>query len=375
MESDPEVFSGYGALSHADTIITSAKSILLVTGGNSYEASGARWVLDKMLVGKQVLKVSFSGVTLSVDDVDLRYSTVRERWMPDLCVAIGGGTIIDLAKILALALSSKCKRIRDMIGQPHIESQIPVLAVPTTVGSGSEATQFCTMFCDGLKYSLDYPSLRPSWIILDSSLVESLSGLSMVSSILDAVTHAVESIMSVSGNETSRDMAQSALQILIPAVSGGDMRGHLSALQKGSYLAGCAINRSRTCFAHSLGYGLTWRYKIPHGVSVFLPLPEITRFNLSWRPGISVMRIDEEAWSCRVKTLEEGFGVSEPDAIPFMLDRLFDYTGQSSRLRDYGVMRNDLDIIASEGVQYSRSKNNPRVISQAEALGLLERIW
>lgn len=181
----------------------------------------------------------------------------------DLLVSIGGGSAIDTAKAVKYHLLEHSE-YRELL---HI-------AIPTTAGSGSEATQFAVIYQNGVKCSLEHPALLPQYCILDSTLLYSMTAQQRKVSLLDAFCHSIESLLSRHVSAESRAYAAASLDTLLacclPFVNGET--SVYDAVLAAANDAGRAINLTRTTFGHAMSYVLTSAYGIKHGQAAALCL-------------------------------------------------------------------------------------------------------
>ncbi len=197
-----------------------------------------------------------------------------ERKGCDGLVAIGGGSTMDTAKtILAMHMSPSPSQALAM--QYDTASCLPLILIPTTAGSGSEATQTAVVYVDGRKYSLSHPALLSLGVILDASLLRTLPAPMRRSCALDALCQAIESFWSRSATQESRAIAGPAAKGILHTFSSymsGDENAEKDMLRL-SYEAGEAIQLTRTTAAHAMSYQLTKLLGIPHGDACALTLP------------------------------------------------------------------------------------------------------
>lgn len=178
------------------------------------------------------------------------------RYDGDLLISIGGGSAIDTAKGVKYAL----------LEQPRYQG-LAHIAIPTTAGSGSEATRFAVIYQNGEKTSLEHDALLPEHCILDSTLLYSMTAQQRKVSLLDVFCHSIESFLSCHATSESRTHAASALSVLTvhwESFVNGD-RSVYDAVLGAANDAGRAINRTKTTFAHAMSYVLTSEYGIRHG--------------------------------------------------------------------------------------------------------------
>jgi alcohol dehydrogenase len=241
----------------------------------------------------------------------------------ELIVAIGGGSVIDAAKVLAAA-GDDFARVRRFLetgsGEDALQN-LPIIAVPTTAGTGSEVTCWATVWDTDAKkkYSLTRPSLYPTTALVDPLLtVDAPRGVT-VSSGLDALSHALESIWNVHANPVSTALAESAardvLEVL-PRLAADlrnlELRGRMA---RAALMAGLAFSNTRTALAHSLSYHLTLHHGTPHGIACSFSLPMVMRgaIGASRECDAALQRIfgtDLERGARQLEALLHGLGIS-----------------------------------------------------------------
>ena len=184
-------------------------------------------------------------------------------------IAVGGGSAIDVAKCIKLYAMTELKMV---FPTNIVKSDIRLIVIPTTAGSGAESTRFAVVYMNGAKQSIDNDQCYPDDVILDSSLLRSLPLYQRKSTMMDALCHAMESYWSVNASDESRFLAKEAAEEIYKYKDGyfcntaiGN-RGMLFAANK----AGRAINISKTTAAHAMSYKLTTKYGIAHGHAVAL---------------------------------------------------------------------------------------------------------
>lgn len=186
----------------------------------------------------------------------------------DCIISIGGGSAIDTAKALKLFLPLDGEEC--LLNKEHIYVNIKHIAVPTTAGTGSEATRFSVIYYNGEKQSLTDVSIIPDLVVLDPKFLETLPENQKTATVLDALCQATESIWSVNANEASIDYAKKAIDLIIKNAH-SYMQGVSSALvpiQIGANLSGRAINITQTTAAHAMSYKITSLFGVPHGAAV-----------------------------------------------------------------------------------------------------------
>ena len=204
---------------------------------------------------------------------------------PRVIVALGGGSVIDTAKALAAANGDfgRVKRYLETGKGADALSAIPVIAVPTTAGTGSEVTSTAALWDAkaGKKYSLGLPGLYPEQAVVDPELHLGLPRALTISTGLDALSHALESLWNVNANPVSRAFAVSAargmLDSLPKAVEDPGSIDLRSRVARAALLAGLAFSNTKTALAHSLSYPITLDHGVPHGIACSFSLPLVMR--------------------------------------------------------------------------------------------------
>lgn len=195
----------------------------------------------------------------------------------DFLVSIGGGSSIDVAKCIKAFhnLSSS----KPYVEQPILPSELKHLAIPTTAGTGSEATHFAVLYYQETKYSIADQSLRPDYVILDAQLLRTLPEYQRKAGMLDALCQSIESYWALKATNTSRRYASKAIELILNAHQGflvNQNKANQAMLQAADY-AGMAIDITTTTAAHAMSYQLTTNYHIAHGHAVGLCLPAVWR--------------------------------------------------------------------------------------------------
>lgn len=212
-----------------------------------------------------------------------RFAGLRKQ--PDVIVALGGGSVIDSAKVFAAA-GGDFARVRNYLEtQEGAEclSAIPIIAVPTTAGTGSEVTCWGTVWdaANGKKYSLARPSLYPTHAVIDPRLMLGKPQLLTVSTGLDALSHALESLWNINNNPVSANhavvAARDVLDVLPRLVRDLGNLELRSRMAMAALFAGLAFSNTKTAIAHSLSYPITLHHGVQHGIACSFSLPMVLR--------------------------------------------------------------------------------------------------
>jgi len=252
------------------------RRVLLVSGKKSFETSGASAWLLPLLSGIEVIR--YRDFQENPDLADLQTALVSYKKTPfDLIIAIGGGSVLDMAKLIGFFGASGLNPDSYLNQKTEVEFQKQFLvAIPTTAGTGSEATHFAVLYRDKVKYSVADRRILPDVAIINPNLSSAMPPYLTACTGMDALAQAIESHWAVGATKESKEYAEKAIQLALEhlelAVNHPDEKSR-SGMAKAAYWAGRAINISKTTLCHALSYPLSAHYNYPHGhaVSLFLP--------------------------------------------------------------------------------------------------------
>lgn len=297
---------------------------------------------------------------------------------PDGVIGFGGGSAIDLAKGAAAALGAGLAPAellrRSAASGPLPGAPLPIVAIPTTIGTGSEATHFAAYYADGRKVSLADPRLRPAGVVLDAGLLARLPAGVAADSALDATAQAAESIWALGATgRSTRDAARALREAMVsaaPAVD-GDAASRARMLLA-AHLAGRAIDVSKTTAAHALAYPFTMRFGVPHGLAVAFWLPAVLRYNAAMTRATCAdpRRFDE--LSRRVEIVVRLLGGIDAKESAALLAQHTRRLGRPATLTELGIDSRSALAALREGADPVRLSNNPRVVLDTDLPELVE---
>ncbi|RKZ73415.1 MAG: alcohol dehydrogenase, partial [Candidatus Parabeggiatoa sp. nov. 3] len=239
--------------------------------------SGAEKLLQPLF--KEIDVERFSDFQSNPQLTDILAGIVRfKQSHADIVIVVGGGSSIDVAKSINI-LAHQTSTINDIVkGKVQIEAKkrLPLIAMPTTAGTGSETTHFSVIYIDHVKYSLAHPYILPDYAIADVCLVKNMPKYLSASTGFDALAQAIESYWAVGSTEESKQYAKQAIEIIlnnfVDSVHNPTNITNRRNMVYAAHLAGQAINISKTTAPHALSYILTTHWGIPHGHAVALTL-------------------------------------------------------------------------------------------------------
>ena len=292
-------------------------------------------------------------------------------------VGFGGGSPMDVAKLAAYLLGSG-DNLDEVWGVDIAKGvRLPLVLVPTTAGTGSEATPISVITCEGgVKLAVNARPLTADWAILDPSLTVGLPRGVTAATGLDAIVHAVEAYTSARlKNPISDALAREALRLLTPnlltACNEPTNIPVREAMLLGAHLAGLAFSNAPVAGVHALAYPLGGLHRLPHGVTNALMLRHVLQHN-------SEAARDHYAELAPI-VVPDCEGEGSQARVAMLIDRLDELVRESGiapRLRDYGIDIAEAPTLAREAMKQTRLLvNNPCEISEADARRLYEAAW
>lgn len=310
------------------------------------------------------------------EDIVLRCAAMATD--KDGVIGFGGGSSMDVAKLAAL-LAKSGETLAAIYGVGLAKGpRLPLMLVPTTAGTGSEVTPISIVTTGtNEKKGVVSPVILPDIALLDPDLTLGLPPLVTAATGIDAMVHAIEAYASKSANNNpvSKILAREALRLmganLLRAVRDGSNREARGAMLLGAMLAGQAFANAPVAAVHALAYPLGGHYHIPHGLSNALVLPEVLRFNAPEAEHLyAEIAIDAFPELAEIGTQARATAFAD------RLHRLAEECGLPMRLRDNGVTRDSLPMLAEDAMKQTRLLvNNPRTLSYDDALTIYEKAW
>jgi hypothetical protein len=266
---------------------------------------------------------------------------------------VGGGSVIDTAKTLMVGTEDASFEALVALlaaGRPFEPHRVkPLIAVPTTAGTGSEVTPWATVWDKGAsrKYSLHLPQTWPQAAIVDPDLTASLPAGPTLAAGLDALSHALESIWNVNANPVSDTHAVAAARAVLATLpelmQDLNSRALRTRMSQAALQAGLAFSNTKTALAHSISYEMTLQHGLPHGIACSFTLPMV----LGRAIGIDAGR---DAVLARI------FG-EDLAAAPARLTRFLEDLGVSTRFASYGVSADDEARLVTAALDGVRGRN------------------
>ena len=290
----------------------------------------------------------------------------------DGVVAVGGGSSMDVAKVVAVLLGGD-QNLADLYGVDQVTGgRLPLILVPTTAGTGSEVTPVAVITTgETTKAGVSSATLLPDIAVLDADLTLGLPPAITAMTGVDAMVHAIEAYTSRhKKNPVSDSLARQALQLLgsniRAAVHEGGNREARANMLLGALLAGQAFANAPVAAVHALAYPLGGHYHIPHGLSNSLVLPSVLEFNAPHASDLYA-----ELAHIVVGEAVSGSNEAKTAAMIGALRQLIEDVNLPARLREVKVAKNDLEMLARDAMLQQRLLiNNPRDVNFDDALSI-----
>ena len=292
-------------------------------------------------------------------------------------VGFGGGSPMDVAKLAAYLLGSGDEL--DSIWGVEIAKgrKLPLALIPTTAGTGSEATPISVITCEGgVKLAVNARPLIADWAVLDASLTLGLPAHVTAATGIDAIVHSVEAYTSARlKNPLSDALAREALRLLagnlLKAIEEPRNIEARSAMLLGAHLAGLAFANAPVAGVHALAYPLGGIHHLPHGLSNALMLRVVLQHNSD-----AARELYAELAPILDPQCEEQGSQARCATLIDRLDQLVTASGIKPRLRDHGIAEGDIPVLAREAMKQTRLLvNNPCPIEEQDARRLYEAAW
>nr|WP_208998521.1 iron-containing alcohol dehydrogenase [Roseibium aquae] len=350
--------------------------VLIVTDPGIVKAGLLEAPMTSLTDARHAVAV-FDGVTADPLRSVLTAAVDQGRaFQPTSVVGLGGGSSLDVAKLVALLLGSG-EDLDEAWGVGNAKGpRLPLVLVPTTAGTGSEVTPISIITVeDDEKRGVVSPVILPDLAVLDADLTLGLPAHVTAATGIDAMVHAIEGYASKSANNNpvSRTLAVEALKLLganiRTAVDEPGNRDARGAMLLGSMLAGMAFANSPVAAVHALAYPIGGTFHVPHGLSNALVLPHVLKFNAAVAAG-PYSSLAPQVFPALAEIEDP---IERTEAFARQLQGLAADLGLETRLREVGIAAGDIPQMAKDAMKQTRLLiNNPRDVTEADARMIYE---
>ncbi len=357
----PRTISGPGtAVRVVDECLVFGKRGVVVCGGSLQKHGALTEALDRHASSEGIVTFQHAGGEPTVAQLEALIDASRAHGA-EWIAGVGGGSVMDLAKACAGLLNAPLPAIDYHKGEPIPVSRVPFIAVPTTAGTGSEAT-IVAVFTNsdtGTKKSIRHASFMPRLVILDADLLMTCPPRVIAHCGMDAFVQAVESYVSRGATWITEQLALKATRMihetLLPMFDGGKPE-EAQRLLEGSYIAGLALSNARLGLVHGLAHPLGARYHLAHGHVCAVCLPPVVSFNKN-AMGDKYAALSNAVggdFQKECETLLERLDIAPPFAGEEVIDR---------------------QGIIDETLASGSTAANPRDVSEADLIQIIEALF
>ncbi|MBN2651925.1 MAG: iron-containing alcohol dehydrogenase [Spirochaetales bacterium] len=301
----------------------------------------------------------------------------------DSLIAVGGGSVIDSAKGVNILVSSDSDNLMDFVGLDKVSGKLrPFIAVPTTSGTGSEATLVAVITDTERHIKMEFISynMLPDVAVLDPEMTESLPPHITAATGMDALVHAIEAYSGRQKNPISDVHASAAIKIiaenLIPVVKNGRDKKARLAMANASFMAGAAFSNSMVSLTHAIGHAVGAVSHVPHGVAMSILLPWCMKHNL---------KMAESSYAevlTFLKKIEDVVALSEKERAQACINYIEDLLVELNKicklpvkLGDAGVKKEDFDEIVARAINDGAVVPNPEFVDETIIKEILEKAF
>ncbi|EMN1926443.1 iron-containing alcohol dehydrogenase [Burkholderia ambifaria] len=312
----------------------------------------------------------------TIGNVETVYQEQIAPFAPQAILSIGGGSVLDAAKLFAVRLTND-EPLRNWLGIDLIKHPgVPMILVPTTAGTGSEVTPnaIVTLPDEALKVGIVSRHLLPQIVILDAELTLGLPKPITAATGMDAFVHALESYISTKANPISDMYAMESMRLIganiVEAYENGRSLKAREAMMLGSMYGGLALTAAGTAAVHALAYPLGGMFNVTHGVANAMLLPHVMAFNLDAIEG----RLSNVARALDLASKTDADAV----AARKLIDKMEEWTAAvdiPQDLRKFGVSEEHLDALAVAASKVKRLLgNNPKALTLDDMKSIYSRL-
>ena len=364
------ICSGENSLERIPELVAAAEMVAVLTDPGVAGAGLLKLPLAQLqAAGKRVIVID----DLAAEPTYTQVQSVADRFRQsgaDYIIAVGGGSVMDAAKLTSILASGRY-RVQDLLDNPAVaRKSVPTLMIPTTAGTGSEATPNAIVVVPEkeLKVGIVSGEMVADYVILDERMTSKLPGKIAASTGADALCHAIECWTSRKANPFSDMFALEALDLILnnilQACDGSDDTTARRNMQLASFYAGVAITASGTTAVHALSYPLGGKYHIPHGVSNAILLVPVMDFN---EPACRERLAQAYERCChgadKARTTQE-----KSVLLLHRIKEIIKKLDIPTSMRELGVPREDLDGLVAAGMEVTRLlENNMRTVTPEDA--------
>lgn len=302
-------------------------------------------------------------------------SDVATKAKADILIALGGGSSMDTAKGVSLGATNPERGIGLDYTTNFAKAGVPIIAIPTTAGTGSEVNAFGVITDEAThrRFYVGHSSALAKAAILDPELTVGLPPKATAATGMDALVHATESYLSIRPNPYSDAIALGVIKMVVEnietAVTNGSDLEARSQMLLASHIAGVGFSHTGLGLVHGIGHALGGGFNIPHGNALCIVLEEVLRYNLPVR----AQRMADVAFALGVGKTENNASANAEAAIA-KIAQLVESVGLKATLSDYKITEADLDALAETTLADAVTINNPQKPSHEDVVAIMKKV-
>lgn len=374
LDQKPTAHFGAGAVKKVGELAKAegAKKALIIT--DSFIAqSDIKKKIEESLSKAGIAVEVFDGVTPNPTTacVDAG-SDFAAKSDADILIAVGGGSSMDTAKGVSLGAKNPQRGIGLDYQTQFEKTGLPIIAIPTTAGTGSEVNAFGVITDEAthVRFYVGHSSALAKAAILDPELTLGLPPKATAATGMDAMIHAVESYLSIRNNPYSDGIALQTIELvmknLLTAYKDGSNLEARANMLLASHIVGVGFSHTGLGLVHGIGHSLGGHFNVPHGVALCTVLDKVLRFNLPARKA----RLAKIAQALGVTDTAKSEAENADNAIKTLVE-LAGALGLGTKLSDHGITEADLPLLAKTAVEDAVTLNNPIKPTEQDVLGIL----
>ena len=371
-----KTYLGYGSIKNLGEILKycQPKNIFLVTGKKSYQVSGARDLLNPFLKGRGLVHFDDFSINPKFTDIEKGRKIFLDKGC-DMVIVVGGGSSLDIAKTINILSSNKGKISEYISKEKKIQNRgAPLVAIPTTSGSGSEATKFAAIYDEKKKCSLEHEYMIPDYVIVDAQLTMNLPPTITAYTGMDAFCQGIESFWSINSTEESKQYSKKVIGLVLEnlreAVKNPNKENR-EAMAEAAFLSGKAINIAKTTACHAISYPITSYFGVPHGHAVSLTVGAMLKYNSKVTESDALDKRGTSYVRQIIGEIVELFDLRSVEEVGDKIHALMENIGLSIKLSDLKIKTENIEVIIKNGFNPDRVKNNPRKLTKKRLRSIL----
>lgn len=360
-----------------------AKNPLIITEANIFNIGLVDITIECLKNSNIEVKTIYKDVP--PDSSNIVVNNIAEIYNKNNCdsiIALGGGSVIDTAKGVNIVITENSNSLLDFMGSEILKKDMkPLIVIPTTAGTGSEATMAAVIANPekNVKMTFNSYTLIPTIAVLDPQMTITLPPKLTAATGMDALTHAIEAFSCIQKNPLSDTFATSAIKLitenLVHAIIDGKDKNARLNMANASIMSGIAFSNSMVGIVHSIGHALGGVAHIPHGIAMSILLPFCMEYNLDMAKENYADLLFFFSQDEYCNTLPDERGLKTIKMIKNLTFKLNELSSLPITLKEVGINREQFDTIAKTAMNDGSLVYNMKKASYADIINILEKAY